>query len=313
MSRLTPLLGAILGGLLLAPGAALPQENTAKPAPAGSSAPQTRPSTSPTLEPPPALRRLRRATPDEERAVKADFESLRQALLNADGAAAAELTSPNTLQLYDTCAKLAVKSTRAELEQLRQSEVIQVFLLRTQLAADELQNMDGKATFAWNVRQGYIRKDSVNAFELTEIQIGDGFALAGLMRRGGIPIENANFRFVRGQDKWLMDFVHLVSQMEPALEQMRRQQNLDKVGFALRSFRNPATGELYQQQILTGPLYRTRQEREAAARPAASDAASAKSAAKPAVDPDKDQAPPRPNPAPPAGDAAHTAPPRQER
>ncbi len=185
-------------------------------------------------------------------AVQQSFAALKTALRDGDGAGAASRVTPQTVELYERCRKLALDSTGTDFESLSQLEVLLTFQLRWLLAKSELETMDGAKVFAWGVGEGLVKKDTLAAIELDEVQPEGGKAMATL-RNQGQPVTDLVFDFELHDNIWKLDFKRILQSSDRAFAALRERAGKTKIELAVYLIEQTYKSEV-PPQILNGPL-----------------------------------------------------------
>lgn len=194
---------------------------------------------------------------DPSQAVREDYATFRAAVLSKDGPAASRLVSREMLNTYDRARRLALDSAGTDFDDLGQTDVLLVFQARKLLSTEALENLarEEGGLFAWGVRNGLVRRDMVEAFALDAVQVEGERAVASLTK-GGQPVTDAVFEFVREDGRWKFDMRKLMKQVEGQLDAVRKQAGKSKIELALFLLER-TYGEPLPPQILNGPLRKT--------------------------------------------------------
>ncbi len=185
-------------------------------------------------------------------AVQQSFAVLKTALRDGDGAGAAARVTPQTLELYERCRKLALDSTGTDFESLSQLEVLLTFQLRWLLPQARLETMDGAKVFEWGVEEGLVKKDTLAAIELDKVQPEGGKAMATL-RNNGQPVTDLVFDFELHGNVWKLDFKRILHSSDSAFAALREQAGKTKIELAVYLLEQTYKTEV-PPQILNGPL-----------------------------------------------------------
>ncbi|MBN2703933.1 MAG: hypothetical protein JXR23_06950 [Pontiellaceae bacterium] len=185
-------------------------------------------------------------------AVQESFAALKTALRDGNGPGAASRVTPQTLEMYERCRKLALDSAGTDFESLSQLEVLLTFQLRWLLPKAELETMDGTEVFAWGVEEGLVKKDTLAAIELDKVQPEGGKAVATL-RNQGQPVTDLVFDFELHDGVWQLDFKRILQSTDRAFAALRERAGKTKIELAVYLIEQTYESEV-PSQILNGPL-----------------------------------------------------------
>lgn len=189
-----------------------------------------------------------------DRAVRRDFMKLKQALEKGEGAEAAALASRGTLEQYEAARKLAIGGGGTDLETLPQMQVLMILQFRYLADRETLEKMkDGAGAFAWGVEQGLLKKETVAAFALREVE-ADGDHATAKLTRSGKPVNDLAFHFeTNSAGRWALQFEKVMEAAEPQLAKVREEAKKSKVEFALYLMEK-TYGKPMPPEILEGPI-----------------------------------------------------------
>ena len=189
-----------------------------------------------------------------DRAVRRDFMKLKQALERGEGAEAAELASRGTLDQYDAARKLALNAGDVDLESLPQLQVMLILQFRYLADRKTLVKMtDGAGAFAWGIEQGLLKKETVAAFALREVE-ADGDQATAKLSQSGKAVKDLEFHFEKSPaGRWTLRFDKVMEAAEPQLARVREQSKKSKVEFALYLMEK-TYGQPMPPEILKGPI-----------------------------------------------------------
>lgn len=201
-------------------------------------------------EEPPAEPRPPEPTPEgpEAEAVRAAFESYRQALIEEDGAAAADRISANSVEAYQRFRDLALSGSREEVGELSMVHRMQVLLLRHRIEPDALEAMNGRTAFAHAVDEAWVGAGGIARLEIHHVAVRGDEARANV---GVGPAPSPDiFRFLREDGEWRFDLMPSLSSAEGALRQMAAARGVEENEFLLGMIGSmsgePATDALFE-------------------------------------------------------------------
>jgi hypothetical protein len=184
--------------------------------------------------------------------VRESFDALRAALDDQDGEAALALVTPGSLVMYERARKLALDTGDTDLESLPQLDVLLVFQLRWLLPAERLEQMDGADLFKWGVEEGMVKKESIAAIEINEVE-RDGDTAIATLKSNGQPVGDMVFHFELHDGVWQLDFNKIVQATEEPLKALREQTGKTKTELAI-FFVEQTYQTKMPPEILTGPV-----------------------------------------------------------
>lgn len=185
-------------------------------------------------------------------AVQESFAVLKGALREGDGKEAVSRVTPATLDLYERCRKLALDSSHTDFESLSQLEVLLTFQLRWLLAKETLESMDGAAVFSWGVKEGLVKKQTLESIEIDNVQVEGHKAIATLINRGQ-PVTDLVFDFELHDGAWKLDFERVLKSSDRAFSELRKKADKTKIELAVYLIARTYNKEV-PPQILKGPL-----------------------------------------------------------
>jgi hypothetical protein len=141
-------------------------------------------------------------------AVGKAFEEYRNAILNCQGAKAAELVNRHTIDGYQKYLDLSRKAPRQIVQALPIGDKLMVLSLRHRVPKEQLRKMDGRAVFIHAVNSGWIGKAGVEALTTGEAEITDG--RAELTTYGRDKKTPQKFLFTKEDGLWKTDLIQVM-------------------------------------------------------------------------------------------------------
>lgn len=136
------------------------------------------------------------------RAIQAAFSQYKDALLQGDGAKAADIMSARTIAYYDGIRTHALKTPRAKLAELDFISRFMILRLRHEFTRTQLSQTTGRELFITGVERGWISKSSVvNLARLVNIKVVSSAASASVPQAPGISA----FHFLKESGQWKFD------------------------------------------------------------------------------------------------------------
>ena len=194
----------------------------------------------------------RSVAPRPAHTVEEDYAAFKDALLDSDGAEAVRYVTEETIAFYDRCRKMALDSEGVDFASLGQMEVVLTFQLRYLLNAASLREMDGRSLFAWAVRNGLVKKETLKGIELNGVQHEGETAIATLSKDGQ-PVNDLVFHFERRDGVWRLDLMRITKLTGEALDEIRRKAGKSKIEMAVYLLERTYDTQI-PPQILEGPL-----------------------------------------------------------
>ncbi|HJQ38429.1 MAG TPA: hypothetical protein VKB93_14925 [Thermoanaerobaculia bacterium] len=188
------------------------------------------------------------AEPTNAAAVRKVFSEYRTALLDGNGAAAADLVTSGTIAYYDEARQLAMSLPRAKLAELDFLSKLMVLRLRHEFTNAQLAALTGRELLAIGVKNGWISKSSVANSELAEVKVDGAKATASLTVAPQIPL----FHFQKESGKWKLDLLALFGMGNAAMRQQVEKSGLSEEQFILRLL-GMLSSRKVDAGILSGP------------------------------------------------------------
>jgi hypothetical protein len=141
----------------------------------------------------------------EAPAVEKTFADYRQAILDKNGDAAADLVAPATIAEYQKYRDLALKGDEQTVKNLPITGRTNVLMMRHRVGKDLLKPMDGKKIVAYAVDQNWIGKEGVQRAGVTDVVVSGSTATAKVTVDGKKSEEM--FHFVKHDGKWTIDLL----------------------------------------------------------------------------------------------------------
>lgn len=160
----------------------------------------------------------------EELAVREAFEGYRQALIDKDGNQAASRVTSSTIDAYQDFRDQALMAEEGTVRSLSMANRMQVLLLRHRIDPAELEQMDGRAVFAYAVDREWVGKDGVVRIELHDIAVNGARATARVGVNGVTSAEVMHFRKEDGE--WRFDLGPTLRRSDQVLQQLASQRGL---------------------------------------------------------------------------------------
>lgn len=184
-------------------------------------------------------------------AIETLFFQYRDALLEGDGAKAADVMSARTIGFYDGVLKHVLNTPRAKLANLDFMTKFMVLRIRHEFTKAEISRMTGRDLFMIGVDKGWISKSSVASFrELADIKVGSSEASASVPAAGGLPL----FHFVKESGQWKLDLVASFELGRMAMNQEIAKSGLTEEQFIIRALGVLSSKKVDEEQIFSPPL-----------------------------------------------------------
>jgi len=165
-------------------------------------------------------------------AVAESFRAYKQAVLQSDGAAAAQVVTQESRDYFRGLADRALTSDSAELHRVHLSDRIYSLLLRHDVPPAELQRMSGADVVSHAVEQGWIGREGAEGLRLGNYQV-DGDAASGTILRPDGSATAFEIGFVKQDGRWRVDLVALMALTRAAFDYSQQQSGLDEDAFVL--------------------------------------------------------------------------------
>ena len=157
---------------------------------------------------------------DDADDIRAAFDRYRQAALTHDGAAAAGLVTPGSLDHYQRLRDLALRGPRSEVEALPMADRLLVFRMRHEFTAVELQPMSGADLIRTSIEEAWSAPKVLVPLTITSVAVVADAAVATPTRAGDpVPIR---LLFRPSAGGWQLDLVELARGADTALEEALR-------------------------------------------------------------------------------------------
>jgi hypothetical protein len=160
--------------------------------------------------------------------VEGCFLKYKTALLEGNGAEAAEQASKGTLAEYQKYRDWAVSGSESEIRSLSTIDKFQVILLRQRIDASVLTKMSGADVFKYAIENGWIGKDSVR-IELKDISVSPPRATARVAQ--GNKATTEMLHFVQENNIWKIDLLPTLKQTDQVLKETIRQKGVSEEDF----------------------------------------------------------------------------------
>jgi hypothetical protein len=183
-------------------------------------------------------------------AVEKAFLQYRDALLEGDGAKAAELVDARTITHYGEIVSHALKTPRQELSRLDFISKFMVLRTRHEFSKSRIEKMTGRELFIIGVENGWISKSTVsNTKRLTEIKVDLNRASASIPLAPGIPV----FHFLNESGQWKLNLLASFEIANFAMKQEVTKSGLTEEQFIIRTL-NALSSKEVDERIFSGPL-----------------------------------------------------------
>lgn len=193
------------------------------------------------------------AADDDDAAVRKVFDAYKSAVLNGEGAAAANLLSAATVDYYVVMRDRALYAAEQEIRELEGMDMLMVLRLRDAIAADRLRQMTGYDLVTYAVAEGWVGKESVESLSITAVKVDGDTAVVDVLTEHG-PYAGG-LRFRREADAWKLDLLQVMQVGNAAFDQLARQQGVKREDFAF-SLLEKLNGKPVNPAIWQPPLKR---------------------------------------------------------
>jgi len=140
----------------------------------------------------------------EARAIETAFSEYKTALLEENGAKAADIVSARTIAFYEGIRTQALTTPREKLSSLDFMSRLMVIRVRHEFTKAQIEQLTGRKLLAFAVDRGWISRSGVATIEqLTDIQVNGSKASASIPGGRGFPL----FHFVKESGQWKLDLV----------------------------------------------------------------------------------------------------------
>ena len=166
------------------------------------------------------------AQKDEEKAVKACFDTYKAAIIEGRGGDAAEVSSQKTINYYQTLLDVILNGDSTTVAGQGIMEKITIFSIRHAVPKSQIENLDGKAFLEYAINRGLVGKESIQQLEIGTPSIAPDKATAPVMNNGmAMPI---SFDFYKEADAWKIDITSIIPATGKALQQMIDQSGMSE-------------------------------------------------------------------------------------
>lgn len=181
--------------------------------------------------------------------IRAVFQQYREALLESNGQAAAELVDAKTIQWYGNVLQDALFLEKDDLLSLDILKKFTVLRLRQEFKRDELEAMTGRGLFILAVNQGWISQESVEKAELAEVKTENDYAVASIKEAPTMPA----FYFIKEDGQWRLALWQIFPLAIQSLEASAAESGLSEEEFVFFILEQ-ISGTPVNESILEGPL-----------------------------------------------------------
>jgi hypothetical protein len=164
--------------------------------------------------------------------VKESFLTYKTAILEADGAAAANVVTQNSHEYFRGLAEQALTLDRAGLHEIHLTDRLYAMLLRHNLDRTRLQQMSGGQVVSYAVDHGWIGRNGASQLRLGHYEVEGDHASGTILRSDGLK-SSFKMEFVREDGRWLLDLVALMKLTRTAFEFAVQQSGLSEDEFVL--------------------------------------------------------------------------------
>lgn len=146
---------------------------------------------------------------DAEAEIRAVFEAYRTAAIEQDGDAAAEAVSASSLAASARHVALALDADSATVAALPLVDRYTVLAMRHRVAPDTLRAFDGRAAYAYGIRNGWTDGLALRLVSLGDVTVRGDSATATVLV-ADVPQPDATpFPFVRTDGRWRLDVARM--------------------------------------------------------------------------------------------------------
>ncbi len=189
-------------------------------------------------------------TPKPEDAIQNTFSQYRKALLDGDGAKAAELVDSRTVTWYSEILTKALEMPREKFPQLDFMAKFMVLRLRHEFNKSELEKMNGRELIKIGVENGWISKAAVsNVEKLATIRVDTFRAAASIPEYPDAPA----FYFLNESGQWKLALWRSFELANRAMQSEVTKSGLTEEQFILRTI-DALSSKKIDERILSGPI-----------------------------------------------------------
>lgn len=188
---------------------------------------------------------------DDERAIRAVWETYAKHIDAKAGAKAAALLAKPTVDYYARMRELALTGTQDALGKQGVLMRLSVYLVRHLATAAEIRPLSPRAFIAWSIRRGLVSTMGNRKVELINIKIDGDRAVSAV--RVGTSTSPPIFEFHREGGAWRIDVVKAIRVMEPMLETRLKEGNIKEEQILAAMIRRHSK-KPYQIEELRKPL-----------------------------------------------------------
>ena len=188
--------------------------------------------------------------PTDAQAIQAVFAQYKEALLQGDGAKAADIVSARTIAFYDGIVTHTLNTPREKLVGLDFISKFMVLRIRHEFTKAEISEMTGRKLLETGVNKGWISKASVaNIEQLVEIKVDASEASAAMAAFPGVPA----FHFLKESGQWKLDLVGSFALANAAMKQEITNAGLTEEQFIIQALRMVSSREV-DERIFSPPM-----------------------------------------------------------
>ena len=183
-------------------------------------------------------------------AIEKTFSQYRQALLDGDGSAAANLVDSRTIANYDEIVKNALNMPRQNLAQLDFISKFMVLRIRHEFNKSQIEKMSGRELFVIGVEKGWISKSTVsNVTQLAKIKVDLYKASASFPQAPDIPA----LAFLNESGQWKLALWQAFELANMAMKPEVEKSGLTEEQFIMRLL-GVLSSKKVDERILVAPL-----------------------------------------------------------
>lgn len=183
--------------------------------------------------------------------VAATFAAYKQAVLETDGTAVAEVVTQGSRDLHRSYASLALTLDHAALNRLHIADRLSVMLLRHSLPRERLMEMSGSEIIAYSVQQGWISKEGTSGIRLGNYQVAGDLATGTLLRADGSETDY-KVEFSKEDGAWRLNLKKMMEFRRIGIEYAVEQAGMSEDEFIL-ALLEYSTGEKPGPEIWNPP------------------------------------------------------------
>ena len=183
----------------------------------------------------PAAAQAPAETGDAETAVRATFESYRQALMAGDGETAAALVDRDTGAYYRQLKRLVLEGSEEEVRERTFVDRFLVVAFRHQFAGEELAAMELSDVIVRAMEIGWINSAAIEQLAVGEVRIDGDEATAAARTRASLEdpslaggMDDLEYRFVNEDGRWKFRFGALVASIDEVMRDLAAQLGADE-------------------------------------------------------------------------------------